>query len=1031
MRPIALTLSMFGPYARETTIDFAALGESGVFLITGDTGAGKTTLFDAIVYALYGRVTNDRRSGSGMRSDYAAPGDPTFVRLRFEHAGKEYEITRSPSYERAALRGEGTVTQPAAVCLTLPDGRVIENDADVKREIFALLRLDYAQFKQVSLLAQGEFLNLLLARSRDREAIFRRLFDTWVCERAGKILKERVEAQTAETDALAQEILFALGSIQFPEGEAPQIQSAAQAVPLIAQAREALEKDRAALKGAKARLAEREAAYAEAVKRQAEGERVKKLLSQLEEARRRESALNEASGDMAARRAALAAAANAQRLAPEDALLDTARRRAEEARSRRQALEQGRAAAQADRQRADEAVAALPGQREKLNALALRAQTLRQFLPRFDELALLTQQAREAQALHARQSAALQALSEDIAGRRALVARMRGDLEQGERDEARRAQAQLRRGECLNRLTALRDMAASYEETARRTAEVARLAASQQAAADRKQRAEAAQADANTRYLLGQAGLLAQTLKPETPCPVCGATSHPRPAPLSRDIPSEEELRQLEQLVKACQAETGKIRELAAEALARQSAARKQLTDAAQSLGVAAEAAAINEAGRALRQEIASLEQEIDHLTHLAAERALLRLKLNEQTQALEKNEALREKGSEAMRQTAEVLAQRSAAAQSLADSLKEAGADPASARAQLAECERTAARLQQAIDGAEALRQAAQKRLSELEGLTTALDEQQKQAEAALGAAEKRRAQAITDQGFASEAAYLAAKLDDDVRAAIERTLADYDRAVATARADVDRLTRETARPQAVPDDQAGAEKQALEACRAELSGLEGRVRLNEGLVNKLEGLTARHEAAGRKLARLNRLSQLCDGRMIGKYRVSFEQYVQRGYLEQVLRHANARFTQMTDGRFELRRRELLKGLMDGALELNVMDYHSGRERPVASLSGGEAFLASLALALGLSETISEEAGGVSVDTLFVDEGFGSLDPAALDQAVNTLLRLGEGSRLVGIVSHVAELRERIGRQIVVKGLSEGGSTASVKIDD
>ena len=211
----------------------------------------------------------------------------------------------------------------------------------------------------------------------------------------------------------------------------------------------------------------------------------------------------------------------------------------------------------------------------------------------------------------------------------------------------------------------------------------------------------------------------------------------------------------------------------------------------------------------------------------------------------------------------------------------------------------------------------------------------------------------------------------------------------------------------------------------------MEGRARLNEGLVSRLDELVARHEAAGQRLARLTRLSQLCEGKLAGKYRVSFEQYVQRSYLEQILRHANARFTRMTDGRFELRRRENLTSLTDGALELNVMDYHSGRERPVASLSGGEAFLASLALALGLSETISEEAGGVMIDTLFVDEGFGSLDPAALDQAVDTLLRLGEGSRLVGIVSHVAELRDRIGRQIIVKNLPEGGSAARLVIEE
>ena len=181
MRPITLEMNMFGPYAAPTRIDFDRLGEKGVFLITGDTGAGKTTLFDAIVYALYGHVTNTRRSGAAMRSDYATPKDRTFVKLTFEHAGKLYTIERSPSYERAALRGGGTTKQEARVCLTMPNGRQYDSLIDADREIKELLRLDYTQFKQVAMLAQGEFLNLLLAGSRDREAIFRKLFATYDC----------------------------------------------------------------------------------------------------------------------------------------------------------------------------------------------------------------------------------------------------------------------------------------------------------------------------------------------------------------------------------------------------------------------------------------------------------------------------------------------------------------------------------------------------------------------------------------------------------------------------------------------------------------------------------------------------------------------------------------------------------------------------------------------------------------------------------------------------------------------------------
>ena len=1031
MRPLTLTLSMFGPYARATTIDFAALGESGVFLIAGDTGAGKTTLFDAIVFALYGHVTNDRRSGAGMRSDYASPADPTFVRLRFEHAGRVYEITRSPAYERAALRGGGTVAQPASVCLTLPDGRVMENDADVKREIFSLIRLDYTQFKQVSLLAQGEFLNLLLAKSRDREAIFRKLFGTWTCERAGRILRSRVEAQAAEADKLAQEIGFALSSIQFPAGEQPENPTAAAAAPLISRAREALAQDGEALSALRAQLSRREAAYAEAVKRQAEDERVKKLMMQLEDAKNRRAALLARSDDMAVRRTALDNAARAARLAPEDALLDTARRRREEAAARLKALQALREQAEAESRGARQAVEALPQQRERLQALTVRAEMLRQSLPRFDELARLTQLAREGQAAYQRQSDALRALTDETQQRRALIARMRTELEGSEQAESQRGQARQALDACAARMDELRSMAALLNQTALLAKQVGQLAARQQTAAANMQRAEAAYADANTRYLLGQAGILAQTLKPDAPCPVCGATSHPRPAPLKDDIPAEDELKQLEQLAARCREALAQTREQAAEALARLDAARKGLEAAAEKLAVQPDAASLNEAARSLQAQSAALEQELDRLNRAVSQRALIKQNLAAHEQALSQGEALLEQGTQALRQAGEALSGRQAAAQALADSLKEAGRDRAEARARLDETAQAMERLSRAVDGAEAARRAAEQRLGELTGQAAALGEQLSQAESALGAAEKRRLEAIAAQGFASEPAYLAARLDDAAREAVRRALADYDRALAAAEADVERLTAETAQPRPAEEAGAAEEKKALDQCRAAIAATEGRVRLNEGLIDRLEGLCARYDAAGKRLALLTRLSQLCEGKLAGKYRVSFEQYVQRGYLEQVLRHANARFTLMTDGRFELRRREMLKSLSDGALELNVMDYHSGRERPVASLSGGEAFLASLALALGLSETISEEAGGVSIDTLFVDEGFGSLDPVSLDQAVNTLLRLGEGSRLVGIVSHVAELRERIGRQILVKSLPEGGSTALVRIDE
>ena len=263
MRPLKLTMAMFGPYAHETTIDFSAFGESGVFLITGDTGAGKTTIFDAIAYALYGRVTNERRSGSGMRSDYALPNDPTYVDLTFEHGGKTYNIRRSPSYERPLRNGQGTRTQAARVCLTMPGRLPIENDNEARQEIESLIRLDYTQFKQVSMLAQGEFLNLLLAKSREREEIFRRLFGTHVCERLCRVLRERADRKREAVEQMSRDMIAGLSELRLPD--APNVESAADAQTLLPAAEGMIAADLERASALKSEIAAARADYAAAV----------------------------------------------------------------------------------------------------------------------------------------------------------------------------------------------------------------------------------------------------------------------------------------------------------------------------------------------------------------------------------------------------------------------------------------------------------------------------------------------------------------------------------------------------------------------------------------------------------------------------------------------------------------------------------------------------------------------------------------------------------------------------------------------
>ena len=1028
MRPIALTLNMFGPYARETHIDFSAFGESGVFLITGDTGAGKTTLFDAIVFALYGHLTNERRSGQGMRSDYAAPDDVTWVRLVFEHGGKTYDIIRSPSYDKPK-KGGGVTTRPAKVRLTMPDGRTLESDADVRREIADLIRLDFAQFKQVSLLAQGEFLNLLLAKSRDREAVFRRLFDTFSCDRLGKVLRSRADEQRALTEKTAHEIAFAMESLRLPDDVkiSPDASSAAE---IVSRAQSAVSADEKALGELETRRDALEKAYAEAVRLDSEAQRRKKLALQLAEARDRLTRLTAMSGAVDEKRKTLLSARRAGEIAPREALMRTAEAQYGALSNNAASLDAQLGKAQSDCAQAKDALSALTGRRGEISAMDARILTLNQLMPKFQQLRQLTLEADGALSTQKTLQRAMQALNDDVARRKAYLSELQKRIQAGSELETRLAEAKV----ALNQMNLRRNDLIAMSERHKILADLSQTLKQrvyvQQRLSDQLLEAERAFSQANTLYLMGQAGLLAAGLMPGRPCPVCGSTSHPAPAPRSEDVPSEQDIRNLEAFAAKKRREYIAAKEAAADALARHQEAQKLLTQSVEALNVSPDPAAILLAIQSVNRDISGAANDISLLEAAIAERRQILISQAEQNNALEQLNAKADAVARRLGEASEAYSARKAARDALAASLKDAFGDPDRADAEIRRLEAARRSLNDEISRAEAAERRAEAALMDLSGRRSQLEAALKSAKDSYDGARDAFRRAVSEAGFEDESQYAAARIGDEAVKAIENQLSDHQARLAAAEADVQRLSAETASP--LPEDSEAVKRatKELEECRASIAAVRERLRLNQELIVRLEALSKQYGEAGAKLERLIYLRDLCEGRLSGRYRVSFEQYVQRVYLEQVLRHANARFTRMTDGRFELRRRSVMRGLMDGALELDVMDYHSGRERPAASLSGGEAFMASLALALGLSETITEEAGGVSVDTLFVDEGFGSLDPAALDNAVATLVRLGEGSRLVGIVSHVAELRERITRQIVVKSLPQGGSEATVHID-
>ena len=935
MRPLKLTLSAFGPYAGEVTLPMEKLGENGLYLITGDTGAGKTTLFDAITFALYGEASGVSREPSMLRSKYAAPEAPTFVEMEFLCAGRRYTVRRSPSYDRPSRRGGGLTREAARATLT-GEGieRPLTRPTEVTARITELLGLTREQFGQIAMIAQGDFLRVLLASTDERKKIFRQLFHTERFARLQDRLAQEKRALEEERRALAAALGQAAAGFSVPEGSlyagevalaAAGELPAAEVLPLydrvLAAGRESLAREEEALAAAKAALREAERRYGAAKEREAARKELMTAQVALEQARQ------------------------------EKAAADAARAAAEAGAPARQAL--------ADRLAVD-----------------------RERLPRYSELdqtaaALAERRTRLAQEKRDREQR--DRARESLAARREqLAAELAALADTG----ARLAWAQTRRETARQGLERMREAWRRWQSYQRAVAEAEAAAQDYIAVRDRSLRSACAAAEAAARFMDAQAGLLAAGLTDGAPCPVCGATHHPAPAAVPDSAPTQAEVAALRRKADA------DGRELAA-ASARSGAAASE---------------------RQVRAE--ALMQDCRLLDRTAAETLVLDGPPAEKRLPKDLGERILAEGRNSEKQLR-------------------------TAEEELAALDRAAARRKELEE----------KRLPELDAQLAALAREGERA----AAGEAR----LTEQAAALESrlAALRAELPFPDRKAAEGDLAarqqELDRQAAAAAAALQaaqtaaealqaaagRVEALTARVgDAAPEDLAalaGEVESADSLVRARTAAREQvhtRIALNE---RAREAYAARSEAlraAEDKLGWVGALSDTASGALTGKERVMLETYVQMATFDRVTARANLRLLAMTGSQYELRRRTQAASLRgQSGLDLDVVDHYNGTVRDVRTLSGGESFLASLALALGLADEVQSAAGGVRLDTLFVDEGFGSLDGDSLQEAVGVLTRLSDGHRLVGLISHVEALGNRIDRRITVTKAPEGGSTAKI----
>ena len=896
MKPLQLTLRAFGPYAGETTIDFERFGGAGLYLITGDTGAGKTTLFDALSFALYGEGSGAFRKPEMLRSKYAAPEQKTEVLLRFEDKGAVYEVRRTPSYLRPAKRGKGEAQQLAEAELRLPDGSVKTKVKEVNETLEDILGLNREQFLQTAMISQGEFLKLLLASTEERQKIFRKIFHTERFAGLQDFLKAESNAYEREYELLEQKRRNYLERLQL-EGEAEALRQAV-------------------------------------LRRERPAEELLSLLpaslSVLELEKNEATALREAKNE-------------------EISELSAAIVRAEASEQR-------------------EALARIRREIEEKTARWEELPAYRALLPKYEEFAR-TSAARAAQEVRVKEGEkALRRAAESLHAAEELLNKSRAESrELADAGEAL-ARCEAKASELKERSLLLSSVQRKIKDYADCFHEGKQAQGVFLKEREAYEQAELAYGKAYRLFLAGQAGLLAEELEAGSPCPVCGSTEHPKPAEKPRETPSEAELKQLEEARKHCQ-------ERAERAAKQHSALKERLSQQKQQLS---EQAARLFPETDFRELDRSAKAEQECLKRATAENEALLTQCG-------KREARRRTLSEALPGIEKAAAER----------LSEQGA---------------------ANEALAAARQS-------LEGLVAAEAAERKQLPAEDIEVLRERIRLLeSEQRSAREAEQSLAEKTAAAEQALSRAEGEL-KALAAA---------EGKEESSVTAAELKEKKLAFEAARAALSErtevLGARLGNNRETLERLGTLEKERSVLLQRLQAAKSLADTASGQLSGQDKIMLETYVQLDYFERMLLRANIRLMEMTEGRYELvRSKEAENKRSQSGLSLDVVDHYSGSERSVKSLSGGESFQASLALALGLSDTVQEEAGGIRLDAMFIDEGFGTLSEGALRAALNTLLELAAGQRLVGVISHVPELKEKIERQIRIRKQADGGSSAEI----
>ena len=920
MRPLKITMSAFGPYAGEVTLNMQKLGKSGIYLITGDTGAGKTTIFDAISYALYGEASGNYRENTTLRSKYASADTPTFVELEFEYNNEIYKINRNPEYPRPNKRGEGFTKQSANAELVMPDGSVITKIKEVSAKVEEIIGINKNQFSQIAMIAQGDFRKLLNCETNERSKIFRKIFKTEPYHnieiKLSSLFNELKRNREKEKSGIEQYI----NQLKCNENDtlSLELERAKSGDVLIEDviklAGEIINKDTLEYTKTQKNI-------------ESINEEIEKINSNIKLYENQE-----------ATKKAYAKASS----------------KLEELKTKRNECEKAYKSAEA--------------QRERLDDLTRKINLINSKMPKYDELKSLENSINERAQSFEKSNNSLKQKQQEITLLEKEIDEKSKALEEVKGADLLVQKLTVQKEEIKKKAEALKELKTEID---RCKTEQKNLKNAQSFAKSALDEYGALENEYNQIYIAffnEQAGIIADELKDGEPCPVCGSTSHPNLARKSENAPSQADVESAQNLVKKAQEKANKARDTA-------SALKSKFDEIAANVKSAAKKlfGTDDNVFDDYNSNINALKKEYDCILALlktANEKLNLYKKLDKEIPKIQEKQ------------------------KSLSDEISTLNTQKASDEAFISENTKRVTSIKSELDFESA--DLAKDKLKEYTNLSS------------------------------------------DIKNAIEKSKNDFDDI--KSKYDTQKGTKaslENALKEFKEIDLASLNEKYLKLNEYKkdvdetAKSLYSRIESNKLLVDDISEKRDILKGYDDKYVWLKTLSETANGDISGKEKITLETFVQMTYFDSIIRKANIRLLTMSDGQYELVRRSDAETLKKNeGLALDVIDHFNGSSRSVSTLSGGESFMASLCLALGLSDEIQSSNGGIKLDTMFVDEGFGSLDGEALDRALSALTSLSQGNRLVGIISHVDALRDRIDNKIVITKDRTIGSNAQIICD-